>query len=165
MNHWDVLLLGIRWLHLLAATVWIGGSLFYLLILGPVLKNPQHQDRHGQGLIKAISVKFKHTVDICLWILVVSGSVILIDRATGNYLTTVYITAISIKLLLVSILVSIILTKRRLKFSQSSLAQESSLFKRLSYRIVQWKTIAYLGVVILFITEILRFAVEQALSN
>ena len=166
MNHWDFLLLSIRWIHLVAASMWIGGSLFYLFILGPALKKQGHEDRQNKGsLNNIISLNFKRMVDICLWTLVISGSVILVDRATGNHLNTMYLIAISVKLLLVTILISIIFTKRRLKFSQLDDSQESPLLKKIGYRIAQWQTVAYLGLFILFITEILRFAVELSLSN
>ncbi len=166
MNHLDVLLLSIRWIHLVSASMWIGGSLFYLFILIPVLKTQNHQDRKKQGsLTTVINLNFKRMVDICLWTLVISGSIILVDRATGNHLNNLYLIAISIKLLLVTILISIIFTKRRLKSSQLDNVQESSLLKKIANRIAQWQTVAYLGLFILFITEILRFAVELSLSN
>ena len=166
MNQWDVLLLSIRWIHLVSASMWIGGSLFYLFILVPALKTHTHQDRQKQGsLNKVISLNFKRLVDLCLWTLVISGSIILVDRATGNHLNTLYLVAISVKLLLVTILISIIFTKRRLKSSQLDDSQESPLLKKIGYRIAQWQTVAYLGLFILFITEILRFAVELSLSN
>ena len=166
MNHLDVLLLSIRWIHLVSATIWIGGSLFYLFIMVPALKTQNHQDSQKQGsLTTVINVNFKRMVDICLWTLVISGSIILVDRATGTHLSTLYLIAISVKLLLVTILISIIFTKRRLKSSHLDNAQESSLLKKIAYRIAQWQTVAYLGLCILFITEILRFAVELSLSN
>ena len=162
MNQWDFLLLGIRWIHLVSACLWIGGSVFYLVILSKALKPGTYDLPQNQTVfVKVINARFKRMVDLCLWFLVISGSIILIDRATGNSLSLIYLTAISVKLLLVVILIVIILLKRRARDSSVNSPENSSLIKRIEYKIVQWKTVAYIGLIILFITEVLRFAIEK----
>ena len=166
MNQWEFLLLAIRWIHLVSACLWIGGSVFYLVILGKALKPSTYDLPQNQTVfVKVINTRFKQMVDLCLWILVISGSIILADRATGNSLSLIYLTAISVKLLLVVVLIVIILLKRRTRRPDVNLPKNTSLLKRMEYKIVQWKTVAYIGLTILFITEILRFAIEKSSSS
>jgi hypothetical protein len=74
----DWLLLGIRWVHLLAATVWVGGSLFYLIVLRPALRRAQPQVAAALG--PAVGAGFREVVNLAIASLVVTGAVLTFDR-------------------------------------------------------------------------------------
>ena len=60
------------WLHLVAAMVWIGGTLFIVLVLVPMLRRPEWQGQAAQ-LVQTIGHRFRQ----------VSWSVLLVLLATG----------------------------------------------------------------------------------
>ncbi len=64
----------IRWLHLVAAVAWIGGSLFYLAALGPAAKALNVDVR------SAIDRRFRDLVQLCILILLVTGAIETFDR-------------------------------------------------------------------------------------
>jgi putative copper export protein len=78
----DWLLLGIRWVHLLAATVWVGGGLFYLLVLRPALRRAEPGVAAALG--PAVGAGFREVVNLAIASLVVSGAVLTFDRLSRN---------------------------------------------------------------------------------
>jgi len=66
----DIFRVAIRWLHLVAAVAWVGGSLFYLLALQPAIK--------GGGA--EIDRRFRDVVQLSILTLLVTGAVITFDR-------------------------------------------------------------------------------------
>ncbi|MBV9121294.1 MAG: hypothetical protein JOZ39_11355, partial [Chloroflexi bacterium] len=65
----DIFRVAIRWLHLAAAVVWMGGSAFYLIALGP-----------GKISNGEIDRRFREAVQVCIVTLLVTGAVITFDR-------------------------------------------------------------------------------------
>ena len=68
-----------RWAHVIATVAWIGGNIFYLAALRPAMRN------HPPGspdLPRVIGERFKQTVDLAMWILVITGALLIYDRLT-----------------------------------------------------------------------------------
>lgn len=70
------------WLHMMAATVWLGGMLFLVLILVPVLRRREYEGI-ASGLIHRIGVRFRWVGWICLGLLLASGTLNLAYRGFG----------------------------------------------------------------------------------
>lgn len=60
------------WLHLLAASVWIGGMAFLALVLVPVLRRPENR-RSAASLFHWTGVRFRAVGWACLGLLVLTG--------------------------------------------------------------------------------------------
>ena len=56
----DAFLLLVRWLHVVAAVAWVGGNLFYLLVLVPALRKP---DLDLSAIGPRIAARFRVVVD------------------------------------------------------------------------------------------------------
>ena len=91
----DGFLLLIRWFHALAAVTWVGGSLFYVLVI-----RPQQRRAVGQGPAMGAEAlnQFRGLVDTCMAVLLVTGTILLFDRITDVSTTTAYIVTVSIKI-------------------------------------------------------------------
>ncbi len=59
------------WIHLIAATIWVGGMLFLVLVLFPLLRKSNKKD--NQQLIYKIGKRFRRIGWISLFILFISG--------------------------------------------------------------------------------------------
>lgn len=67
------------WLHIIAASAWIGGMLFLVTILVPMLRRPETRG-HAAPLFHAIGLRFRGVGWVALSTLVVTGVVNLICR-------------------------------------------------------------------------------------
>lgn len=84
-------MLEIRWLmrvaHLLAASAWVGGSLMYLVVVQPALRN----EGPAPAVAARIAALFKRMVNICVGVLLLSGGYLLFDRLTQTTLGLPYL--------------------------------------------------------------------------
>ncbi len=85
----------VRLVHILAATVWVGGSFMYLVVVIPAL-------RFG-GAAPAVGAKiaefFKQMVNICVGVLILSGAYLAFDRLSQTQLGLAYIIVLGLKIL------------------------------------------------------------------
>ena len=93
----DVMLLVIRWLHAMAAVAWVGGGIFYLLVLRPALGG-----RNGEPAEATLRVgeQFRHLVNTAIAVLLVTGAVLTLSRLTSDYVGIPYIAVLSAKIAL-----------------------------------------------------------------
>ena len=80
----DVLFLVMRWLHNIAAVAWVGGGIYYLLILRPRLRrSPQDTPNPGQDYLSLVNTAFG--------ILLVTGAVLTFHRVTSGFIGVPYV--------------------------------------------------------------------------
>ena len=93
----DLLLAAVRWIHTIAAVVWVGGSLFYLLALQPSLSvSPMFESR--PLLESAINRRFRDLVDVSIICLIITGVIISFDRLSSLPITPTYYAVLGLKL-------------------------------------------------------------------
>ena len=63
MNVLDLILLVIRWGHALAAVAWIGGGIFYLMVLRPAIQRAQ---RLPAATTREMGVEFRGLVSTAI---------------------------------------------------------------------------------------------------
>ncbi len=98
MSFVDIILSIIRWTHAVAAAVWVGGNLWYFLVLNPTLKKAPEQER--PKLSSALSGAFRELTEVCIIVLAISGGVLTFDRLTNSKVGAAYITVLVVKILL-----------------------------------------------------------------
>lgn len=91
------LLLVIRWVHLMAATAWVGGSLFYLVVLRPALQRQSSDVAQRVGV--TVGEGFRDVVQAASAVLVVSGVVLMFDRLAQGA-GVAYAVVLAVKVLL-----------------------------------------------------------------
>ena len=69
-------------IHILSAIIWVGGMFFLILILIPVLRNPEYKSIFST-LFRRIGVRYRLIGWISLILLIVTGSVNLAYRGYG----------------------------------------------------------------------------------
>lgn len=70
------------WLHILAAAVWIGGMVFLSLVLIPALRRIEHRPT-ASWLMHVAGVRFRWVGWVCLFLLLVTGTINLAYRGVG----------------------------------------------------------------------------------
>lgn len=80
--------------HILAAAAWIGGSIFYLAVALPALRN----GGSAPGVAGQIAALFKRVVNICMGVLLLSGAYLTFDRLTTTSLGWPYLVVLVLKI-------------------------------------------------------------------
>ena len=70
------------WLHILSAVIWIGGTIFLVLVLVPAIRRPEYREV-AANLIQETGARFRRISWICLGLLVLSGTFNLASRGFG----------------------------------------------------------------------------------
>ena len=110
MSVGDVFLLVVRWLHLLSAVAWIGGCLFYLLVLRPVL----NRSPSTLGSVSAfVAREFRLVSDTCIVVLIATGVILAFDRLTEGFIDVPYAATLGLKSVLTIWMFLIAWTERR----------------------------------------------------
>lgn len=93
----DLFILVMRWVHILAAVVWVGGALFYALVLGPVRRlSPALAT---DSFYQAVGQEFRSWVSLAMGLLLVSGAALTVMRLTGGVASS-YLMVLGVKVLL-----------------------------------------------------------------
>ena len=95
-----VLRLIVREAHILAATAWVGGSIFYLLVVIPALRIAGS----APTLAAKIATTFKRLVNICVGVLLLTGVYLTFDRLTTTTLGLSYLIVLGVKIVAALIL-------------------------------------------------------------
>jgi uncharacterized membrane protein len=91
----DAVRVVVHWIHAIAAVAWVGGSIFYLVVLRPALAGAALADR---ALETAINKGFREMVDVSIIALVLTGVFITLDRLSSAPASSLYLIALGLKL-------------------------------------------------------------------
>ncbi|MFQ5934362.1 MAG: hypothetical protein ACE5KI_06940, partial [Dehalococcoidia bacterium] len=95
----DILEVAVLWIHAASAVLWIGGSLFYLMVLRPALRDADKGGGLGSSRIATLaSLHFREWVHLSMVALLVSGAILTFDRLTEPSISGTYIGALVAKI-------------------------------------------------------------------
>ncbi len=138
MTFLEVTVLVTRWAHVIATVAWVGGNIFYLAALRPAMRN------HPPGstdLPRVIGERFKRIVDLSMWVLIITGALLIYDRLTQQ-IALDYAVILGIKLAL----------------SAAMFLIAFSIGRRASRRLVSpTNTLLILGPIVILLGLLLRF--------
>lgn len=110
MSVLDWILVGIRWAHALAAVAWVGGSIFFLLVLRPALKRSDS----GWVVVRLVGPEFRSLVNTAIAVLVLSGVVLSVSRLTSTATSLPYVIVLAVKVAVALYMFSVVwLLQRR----------------------------------------------------
>jgi uncharacterized membrane protein len=161
VNPADLFLLLVRWLHILAAVAWVGGGLFYLIVLGPALR------QGGQGAHMAnrlVALRFRAVVDACVVTLVMTGVILALDRLTDPAAGVPYVATLAVKAVLALWMFALAWRWRRPLPRTQATEQTAPQPQGLKSLFSGGALIAMLGVVVLFLSDLLRALFERGLA-
>ena len=110
MNILNIFNIAVTWAHLISATAWVGGSIFWLIVLTPsIQKIPSN---HQTEILRSISHEFKSVVDTSMFILLFTGAILTFNKITPGHIGSLYVLILGIKILLVSYLFYLLRSRR-----------------------------------------------------
>ncbi|MYD52462.1 MAG: hypothetical protein F4W93_13430 [Dehalococcoidia bacterium] len=160
----DIFLTIVLWLHVLAAATWVGGSLFYLIVLIPTLARVPDVPR---ALSVALGVEFRTVVVTSIIVLVVTGAILAFNRLTEVELP--YAATLGVKVVLSLWMFALIRDRRRHAKTLDALEvpppSPTTLWGKLTAALSGYNTLVILGVVIFFLSELMGVLYEIELRT
>lgn len=160
----DVFLTIVRWLHVLASAVWVGGSVFYLIVLVPTMRRVPDVPR---ALSSALGVEFRTIVVTSIVVLVATGVILAFDRLTE--VEPPYAATLGVKVVLSVWMFALARDRRRhartLDAFGSVPAPPPTLWGRIVSALTGYNMLVILGVVIFFLSDLLGALFEIELRG
>jgi|TARA_B100001750_G_scaffold64869_1_gene51505 putative copper export protein len=159
MDALDWILFGIRWGHAVSAVAWVGGGIFYLMVLRPAI-------RQSQGLPKdtgrAIGVEFRGLVSTAIAVLLITGVILSASRLTEDVITSPYVVVLVVKIALALYMFYVVRFMRQDSYPEDRTLGDSR-WQRLSGRLTGTTAILVTGIVVIGLSDILDGLLENAL--
>ena len=166
MSASDIFLSVVRWLHLVAAATWVGGSLFYLLVLGPALRRTQTAPK---VLTIGAAAEFRTLVNTCIVVLVATGVILAFDRLGSGVADPPYVVTLGVKSALSVWMFLLVQAQQRRSrvlapFLDKS-QQAATTVGRFTHSLSGYNALVIIGLVVFFLSDLLKVLFELSLSR
>lgn len=166
MDTGELFLLIVRWLHVVAAATWVGGSIFYLLVLRPATRSSSGS--HGP-LLTAAGKEFRTLVNTSIMVLVATGVILAFNRLTENIVGPPYAITLGIKSLLsVWMFMQVQSERRRSDFLGAFTKREEpprGRFGTAMKSVSGYNGLVIVGIVVFLLSDLLKALFESALGG
>ncbi len=139
--------------HLLAAAAWVGGSIFYQLVLAPALR----MAGPAPALAARVAALFRRMVSACIGVLLLSGAFLTFDRLTQTTLGWPYLVVLGIK-----VAAALVMFALAAYMAQSNIRRLAKRSTRLSQAAPQ--LLLALGIFVFLLGALLNGLFEAALA-
>jgi len=161
MNVLDWILLAIRWGHALSAVAWVGGGIFYLMVLRPAI-------RRTEGLPgdtgRAIGVEFRGLISTAISVLLLTGVILSVSRLTEDTVTSPYVAVLVIKIILSLFMFYVVRFMRQDSYPEDP-ELGNSRWQRLLGRLTGTTALLVTGIVVIGLSDVLDGLLESALVS
>ena len=160
----DLFLVAVRWIHIAASAAWIGGGLFYLLVLRPAVRESGESGSRVNALAAA---EFRTLVDICFFLILVTGISLTFDRLSSGVAGAAYVAVLGLKAAL-SVWMFLLARRRRARtalmarYGDRPAPPAGKLAKALR-TVSGYNLVIILGLIIILLADLLNALFESAL--
>lgn len=159
MNVQDWILLVIRWGHALSAVAWVGGGMFYVLVLSPARRRaplPENSSR-------AVGDEFRSLVNTAMAVLLVTGIVLAASRLTADTVTIPYVAVLALKIGLALYMFYVVRFLRPRAYPEERSIAESR-WSRISGKLSSTTAVLVVGIAVFGLSDVLAALFENALT-
>src|ERR1700716_904697 len=143
----------VRAVHIIAAAAWVGGSIFYMVVIIPALRS----GGPAPAVAAQIAALFRRMVNICIGVLLLSGAYLMFDRLTQTMLGWPYLVVLGLK-----IAIAIAMFVLAIYIGQSNVRRLAKRSTRLSKAAPQ--LMLALGIIVFILGALLNGLFEAALA-
>ena len=161
MSAADVLLLVLRWLHALAAVAWVGGGIFYLLVLRPTLNKPAGDP---EAVLSRLGEQFRNLVNTAIAVLLVTGVILTLSRLTSDHGGLPYVIVLTVKVVLALYMFYLVRFLRPRTYVVEATAA-SKRVQRFTAFFTGATAVLVVGVIVFLLSDILRELVEKGIEG
>lgn len=160
MTPLDWILLLIRWAHALGAVAWVGGGIFYLMVLRPAL---QRSNPPGE-VSRSIGQEFRGLVNTAIVVLVVTGAILTASRLTLDTVTLPYIAVLAVKVVLALYMMAVV-RFRRPRGEERDAQSDTVRWAMMKARLTGPTALLVIGVIIFGLADVLAALFEDSLTR
>ena len=153
----DLFLTVIGWIHALAAVVWVGGGIFYWVVLRPAVRS----GALPEAVSRFAAVEFGQLVVLAMWTLVITGGVLMVTRLSESTATLPYGIVLGIKVLLSAWMFFLTLNRRGRRTGTEQPGRLRSAVNVLGHI----NMTVVIGVIVFLLSDVLRWLWVQALTS
>ena len=146
----DWLLLTAQWVHLMGAVTWVGGSIFFKIVLQPAFSSANT----APGSMRAVGREFGKIVLVAIGILVVTGAFMAVVHLTAGGNSRVYIGILALKISLAFYMFLVVWLRRRSHSTKPSSAS-ASFWPGLRRALTSTTALLILGIVVIGLADVL----------
>ena len=157
----DWILVIIRWGHAVSAVAWVGGGIFYLMVLRPAIRRSQGMPPETGA---AIRDEFRGLVATAIAVLLLSGVILSVARLTGEGATVPYAIVLGVKIALALFMFYVVRIVRRGDYGPSDYGETGAL-RRAVRRATSPMALLVIGVVVIGLSDVLDALFENALAS
>ena len=161
MNVLDWILLAIRWGHALSAVAWVGGGIFYLMVLRPAIQQARGLPPETN---RSIGVEFRKLVSTAIAVLLITGVILSASRLTEDVVTSPYVVVLAVKIVLALYMFYVVRFMRQNSYPEEPELPDSR-WQRLLGRLTGTTGLLITGVVVIGLSDLLDGLLENALLS
>ncbi len=161
-----------RWIHAISAVMWIGGSIFYMLVLRPAQRDAVKRGAQADTRVNAfIGAHFRDWAHLSMLALIVTGAILTFDRLTEQSTSSTYIATLVVKILISFWLFGVgTATYRKRVLEQSAITSQQNgksirFLERWLRPLISPYIIIYGGLAVVLLSDILKIAFEKGITS
>ncbi len=155
----DYFLLIVGWVHAIAAVAWLGGAIFYWVVLRPAVRS----DTMPDTIVRFAGSEFSQLVALAMWTLVITGGILMFNRLSAPSATLPYGATLGLKIVLSAWMFFLVAGRR--SRSKSKGASEKGRFRTAVNALGHINMTIMLGAIVFLLSDILRMLVERHLAS
>ena len=155
----DWIILIARWAHIVGALAWVGGSMFFALVLRPAATLQPEAMRTVMGTIGSI---YREVVDISVVFVLASGIILMFDRLTGNDATVAWAIVFAVKLAIALWMLYLVWRLRQSKYEPR--VEMFGIMSKISW-LLGYNALVFFGVLVFFLATLLRELFEKSIAS
>ena len=164
MDLLDWILVAIQWLHALAAVAWVGGGMFYLLVLRPSRRRAGAGDP-GAGVLKereATAQEFRSLITTAIGVLLLTGVILSVSRLTASAAAIPYMVVLAVKIALALYMFYTVSLSRRRRYPEEA-PPDQGRWSRWRANLSGTTAVLVIGVVVIGLSDVLDALFEAGL--
>lgn len=161
MDVLDWILVAIRWVHALAAVAWVGGSIFYVLVLRP---SRRRLGAAGSPAGDPYAEEFRSLVNTAVGVLLLTGVILSVSRLTASAATIPYMSVLAVKIALALYMFYAVRFLRRRSHPDAE-ASTRGRWSRLRDNLSGTTAVLIIGVVVFGLADVLDALFETNLAG
>ena len=154
------ILLAIRWAHALGAVAWVGGAMFYLVVLRPALR----RGPVAEETTRTIGEEFRGIVNTAIAVLLITGIILSASRLASDNVPLGYVVVLAIKIALALYMFYIVRFLRRRAYPEE-VAPPTGWWPRLRGHATGTTGVLIVGVIVIGLADVLGALFENSLTN
>ena len=160
MNVLDWILLAIRWGHAVAAVTWVGGGIFYLMVLRPAIQQARGLPSETS---RSIGGEFRGLVSSAISVLLLTGVILSVSRLTEDTVTSPYVGVLVAKIVLALYMFYVVRFMRQGSYPEDPELGDSR-WQRLRGRLTGTTALLVIGIVVIGLSDVLDGLLENSMA-